>query len=82
MSAKKYVVRLSEAERAQLRTLSGRGAGPAHTLTHARILLKANQGEGGGRAGPTRRSPMRWRSGGPPSPACAGRRPPPGWTPR
>ena len=47
MSAKKYVVRLSEAERARVRTLSGRRAGPAHTLTHARILLKANQGEGG-----------------------------------
>ena len=43
----KYAVRLSEAERAQLRTLIGRGTAPARRLTRARILLKANQGEGG-----------------------------------
>ena len=45
--AKKHVVRLSEAERARLRALVGHGAAPARTLTHARILLKANQGESG-----------------------------------
>lgn len=45
--AKKYVVALSEVERARLRTLVGGGTAPARTLTHARILLKANQGEGG-----------------------------------
>ncbi len=45
--AKKYVVVLSEAERARLRTLVGGGTAPARTLTHARILLKTNQGEGG-----------------------------------
>src|SRR5439155_6363601 len=44
---KKYVVALSEAERARLRALIGGGAAPARTLTHARILLKANQGEAG-----------------------------------
>ena len=44
---KKYVVMLSEGERARLRTLVGAGAAPARTLTHARILLKANRGEGG-----------------------------------
>ena len=44
---KKHVVVLSEAERARLRTLVGGGAAPARMLTHARILLKANQGEGG-----------------------------------
>ena len=44
---KKYVVALSEAERARLRTLVGRGTAPARMLAHARILLKANQGEGG-----------------------------------
>ena len=38
---------LSEAERARLRTLIGRGTAPARTVTHARILLTANQGEGG-----------------------------------
>ncbi len=47
MRQTKYTVALSEAERAQLRTLIGSGTAPARTLTHARILLKANQGEGG-----------------------------------
>ena len=45
--AKKYVVALGEAERARLHTLVGSGTAPARTLTHARILLKANQGEAG-----------------------------------
>jgi Homeodomain-like domain len=43
----KYAVKLPEAERAALRTLIGQGAAPARQLTRARILLKANQGEGG-----------------------------------
>ena len=43
----KYAVYLSEAERARLRTLIGSGEAPARLLTHARILLKADQGEGG-----------------------------------
>jgi len=43
----KYAVYLSELERAQLRTLIGHGVAPARELTHARILLKADQGEGG-----------------------------------
>jgi hypothetical protein len=47
MRKTKYAVYLAEAERAQLRTLIGRGEAPARMLTHARILLKANQGEGG-----------------------------------
>jgi hypothetical protein len=47
MRKTKYTVELTEAERAQLRTLIGRGTTPARTLTRARILLKANQGEGG-----------------------------------
>lgn len=45
--AKKYVVVLSEAERARLRSLVGRGAAPARALAHARILLKADQGADG-----------------------------------
>src|SRR5713226_3559363 len=44
---KQHVVVLSELERARLQTLLGRGTAPAQTLTHARILLKANQGEAG-----------------------------------
>jgi hypothetical protein len=44
---KRYVVVLSEAERARLHTMIGRGVAPASALTHARILLKANQGEAG-----------------------------------
>jgi transposase len=47
MRQTKYAVRLSEEERARLRTLVGRGMAPARLLTHARILLKADQGEGG-----------------------------------
>jgi transposase len=42
-----YAVELTEGERARLRTLVGRGTAPARALTRARILLKANQGEGG-----------------------------------
>jgi len=45
--AKPYVVVLGEGERACLRTLIGRGAAPARLLAHARILLKADQGEAG-----------------------------------
>jgi hypothetical protein len=47
MRKTKYAVYLTEEERAQLRTLVGSGRAPARTLTRARILLKANQGEGG-----------------------------------
>ena len=44
---KKYVVTLSEEERAHLHPLIGSGTAPARSLTHARILLKTNQGEAG-----------------------------------
>ena len=44
---KQYVVRLSEKERASLRTVIGQGAAPARVQAHARILLKANRGEAG-----------------------------------
>src|SRR4029450_287853 len=44
---KRHVVVLSEQERARLHTMIGRGVPPASALTHARILLKANQGEAG-----------------------------------
>jgi len=44
---KQYVVRLSEEERAGLLTMIGGGVAPARAQTHARILLKANQGEAG-----------------------------------
>ena len=47
MRQTKYAVKLTEAERARLRTLIGRGEAPARMLARARILLKANQGEGG-----------------------------------
>jgi hypothetical protein len=47
MRKTKYAVALTEGERARLRTLIGRGAAPARQLARARILLKANQGEGG-----------------------------------
>jgi hypothetical protein len=44
---KRHIVALSEEERARLHTMIGRGVAPASALTHARILLKANQGEAG-----------------------------------
>ena len=42
-----YRVVLTEGERARLRGLGGGGSAPARTLTRARILLKADHGEGG-----------------------------------
>ena len=47
MRQTKYAVSLTEVERAHLRTLVGSGVAPARLLTRARILLKADQGEGG-----------------------------------
>lgn len=44
---RKYAVHLTEVERARLRTLIGRGSAPARMLMRARILLKANRGDGG-----------------------------------
>jgi hypothetical protein len=44
---KRHTVQLPEEERARLQTLIGQGVAPARALTHARILLKANQGEAG-----------------------------------
>jgi transposase len=40
---KKYPVILSEAQREQLKSLIAAGSAPARKLTHARILLKADQ---------------------------------------
>lgn len=44
---KKYKVTLTEEERLQLRQMISAGKGAARKLTHARILLKADAGEGG-----------------------------------
>ena len=44
---KQYVVKLPEQERARLHTMIGQGSARASRLSHARILLKANQGEAG-----------------------------------
>ena len=41
---KRYVVRLQEEERAQLRALIRKGKAAAYTLMHARVLLQADQG--------------------------------------
>ena len=45
--AKKYRVTLTDDERSMLTTLISSGSAPARTLTHARILLKADQADGG-----------------------------------
>src|SRR3974390_2738214 len=44
---KQHVVVWSEQERARLHTLIGQGSPRARARSHARILLKANQGEAG-----------------------------------
>ena len=44
---KGFIVQLSDGERQHLHTLVASGTAPARTLTHARILLKADQGEAG-----------------------------------
>jgi transposase len=44
---KKYPVILTEAEREQLKSLIAAGTAPARKLTHARILLKADQSSEG-----------------------------------
>lgn len=41
---KKYIVTLTDTERAELRKLISSGKGAARRLTHARVLLKADQG--------------------------------------
>ncbi len=47
MGAKRYHVSLTAEERARLRRLRSSGTAAARTLTHARILLKADEGPGG-----------------------------------
>ena len=44
---KKYIVTLTEEERQILRAMLSRGKAAARKLMHARILLKADAGEGG-----------------------------------
>jgi len=44
---KKYRVTLTDDERSMLTTLISSGSAPARMLTHARILLKADQAAGG-----------------------------------
>ena len=44
---KKYGVILTDAERDELRRLMVVGTAPARKLTHARVLLKADQGREG-----------------------------------
>ena len=44
---KKYIVKLEEEEREELRRLITQGQAPARKLAHARILLKADSSQGG-----------------------------------
>jgi transposase len=44
---KKYLVKLTDEERQSLRGLTAAGKASAHKQTHARILLKADQADGG-----------------------------------
>ena len=47
IAVKKYIVKLSEAERSDLQTLINKGKSPAKRLLKARILLKADASEHG-----------------------------------
>jgi Homeodomain-like domain len=47
MPKKAFQVQLTVAERARLQTLVSTGSATAHAITHARILLKADQGPDG-----------------------------------
>ena len=49
MAAKKFIVELDAQERARLQGLISKGKAPAKVILKARILLKADQGEGGPR---------------------------------
>ncbi len=47
MAAKKFIVELDDTERARLNALIAKGKAPAKAILKARILLKADQSEGG-----------------------------------
>ena len=47
MANKKYIVKLDAAERVRLTALTSKGKASAKTILKARILLKADQAEGG-----------------------------------
>jgi hypothetical protein len=47
MAARKFIVALDAAERERLNALISKGKAPAKTILKARILLKADQAEGG-----------------------------------
>jgi Homeodomain-like domain len=47
MTAKKFIVELGDQERARLYALISKGKAPARVILKARILLKADQAEGG-----------------------------------
>jgi hypothetical protein len=47
VAVKRYVVRLSGEERAQLEALIGKGKSPARRLTKARVLLKSDVSQAG-----------------------------------
>ncbi len=49
MPTRQHVVRLTPAERAEVRALVAAGVAPARTQTHARILLKCDAGAAGPR---------------------------------
>jgi transposase len=44
---KKHIVKLTQEERVQLKTLINKGKGSARKITHARVLLKADEGKYG-----------------------------------
>jgi hypothetical protein len=59
---KLYRVKLTPEERAQLLELLSKGKAAARTLTHARILLKADEGVAGPRLSDEAIAEALWRS--------------------
>src|SRR5215207_4651957 len=69
---KKYPVILSDTERDELKRLIAAGTAPARKLTHARILLKADQSpEGPGWVDEQLAEALQTSQPTPPSPGCA-----------
>ena len=58
--AKKYRVTLTPEERAELEAMISQGKADARKLAHARILLQADEADGGPGLDRRRRSPRRW----------------------
>jgi hypothetical protein len=67
---KKYHVTLTPEERVELEAMVATGKSAARKVTHARVLLKADEAEGGPGWSDASIADARWTSGSRPWPAC------------